>query len=104
VISGCSASHHHSKKHANLEVKTNEFWWPKKVNLSPLRQHANESNPYGKNYNYAKEINNHFCKDCCKGDKLKCKQCNKLIGLDKDWKGNFKLICIGCWKINKNKL
>jgi catalase-peroxidase len=56
VISGCSASHHQSKKHANIEAKPNEFWWPKKVNLSPLRQHAKESNPYGENYNYAKEF------------------------------------------------
>jgi len=56
VISGCSASHHHSKKHDNLSAKPNEFWWPNKVNLSPLRQEAKESNPYGENYNYAKEF------------------------------------------------
>ena len=56
VISGCSGSHHHSKKHDNLSAKPNEFWWPNKVNLSPLRQEAKESNPYGENYNYAKEF------------------------------------------------
>jgi len=56
VISGCSASHHHSKKHDNFSAKPNEFWWPNKVNLSPLRQEAKESNPYGENYNYAKEF------------------------------------------------
>jgi len=56
VISGCSASHHHSKMHANIDAKPNEFWWPNKVNLSPLRQEAKESNPYGENYNYAKEF------------------------------------------------
>ena len=56
VISGCSGSHHHAKKHDNLSAKPNEFWWPKKVNLSPLRQQAKESNPYGENYNYSKEF------------------------------------------------
>ena len=38
------------------EAKPNEFWWPKKINLSPLRQHAKESNPYGEKFNYAKEF------------------------------------------------
>lgn len=38
------------------EIKPNEFWWPNKVNLSPLRQHAAESNPYGSNYEYSKEF------------------------------------------------
>jgi catalase-peroxidase len=38
------------------EAKTNEFWWPQKVNLTPLRQHTIESNPYGDNFNYAQEF------------------------------------------------
>ncbi|PHS13272.1 MAG: catalase/peroxidase HPI [Kangiella sp.] len=38
------------------EVKTNQFWWPEQLNLSPLRQHGEESNPYGKQFNYAKEF------------------------------------------------
>lgn len=38
------------------ETKTNEFWWPNIVNLSQLRQHSQESNPYGKNFNYAQEF------------------------------------------------
>jgi len=41
---------------AELEAKTNQFWWPEQLNLSPLRQHAKESNPYGENFNYAKEF------------------------------------------------
>ena len=32
---------------------TNEFWWPERVNLSPLRQHAAESNPMGNDFDYA---------------------------------------------------
>jgi catalase-peroxidase len=35
---------------------TNQFWWPERLDLSPLRQHAAESNPMGDNYNYAKEF------------------------------------------------
>lgn len=41
---------------ANSEAKTNQFWWPEQLNLSPLRQHGAESNPYGESYNYAKEF------------------------------------------------
>ncbi|MCF2949972.1 catalase/peroxidase HPI [Paraglaciecola aquimarina] len=35
------------------EAKTNQFWWPEQLNLSPLRQHGEESNPYGKQFDYA---------------------------------------------------
>jgi len=38
------------------QAKPNEFWWPNKINLSPLRAQSKESNPYGDNYNYAKEF------------------------------------------------
>ncbi len=34
--------------------KPNQFWWPEKLDLSPLRQHAVESNPLGKEFHYAK--------------------------------------------------
>jgi len=39
---------------ASAEAKTNQFWWPDQLNLSPLRQQGSESNPYGENFNYAK--------------------------------------------------
>ncbi len=32
----------------------NQFWWPEKLDLSPLRQNSTESNPLGKDFNYAK--------------------------------------------------
>ena len=32
----------------------NQFWWPEKLDLSPLRQNSAESNPLGKEFNYAK--------------------------------------------------
>jgi catalase-peroxidase len=41
---------------AKGEAIPNQFWWPQQLNLSPLRQHDAESNPMGKNYNYAKEF------------------------------------------------
>ena len=34
--------------------KPNQFWWPEKLDLSPLRQHSVESNPLGKDFDYAK--------------------------------------------------
>jgi len=39
-----------------VEAKTNQFWWPEQLNLSPLRQHGAESNPYGEQFDYAKEF------------------------------------------------
>ncbi len=41
---------------AQGESKSNQFWWPEKLNLNPLRQHAAESNPMGENFNYAEEF------------------------------------------------
>ena len=37
-------------------AKPNQFWWPQQLDLTPLRQNAAESNPLGKNFNYAKEF------------------------------------------------
>jgi catalase-peroxidase len=36
--------------------KPNQFWWPNQLDLSPLRSFSPESNPYGKDFNYAKEF------------------------------------------------
>lgn len=40
----------------NLETKSNAFWWPDRVDLGPLRQHAADSNPLGAGFNYAEEF------------------------------------------------
>ena len=32
----------------------NQFWWPEKFDVSPLRQNSAESNPLGRDFNYAK--------------------------------------------------
>ena len=39
------------------EPKSNEFWWPERVDLGPLRQHSPESNPMGADFNYADAFN-----------------------------------------------
>ncbi len=47
------ASNHAS---AQVEPKSNQFWWPEQLSLEPLRQHAAESNPMGEEFNYAEEF------------------------------------------------
>jgi len=34
----------------------NDFYWPDRLDLSPLREHMAESNPYGADFNYAEEF------------------------------------------------
>ena len=38
---------------AQGEAKSNQFWWPEQLDLSPLRDHGAESNPLGEDFNYA---------------------------------------------------
>jgi len=35
------------------KAKTNQFWWPDQLDLSPLRDHDLRSNPLGADFNYA---------------------------------------------------
>ena len=35
------------------EAKTNQFWWPEQLNLSPLRAQSPKSNPLGDSFDYA---------------------------------------------------
>ncbi len=61
LLTGCKFNHkdsHHHKveNHQNFKVRANEFWWPKKVNLSMLRQQSVESSPYPQDFNYNKEF------------------------------------------------
>ncbi|MEC9262786.1 MAG: catalase/peroxidase HPI [Pseudomonadota bacterium] len=47
-----------SPAHANAaEPKANSFWWPDQLDLSQLRAHGVESNPYGEDFDYAEEFN-----------------------------------------------
>ena len=34
-------------------AKSNQFWWPEQLDLSPLRAHSVESNPLGADFDYA---------------------------------------------------
>jgi len=45
-----------SKATVDRQNVSNQFWWPERLDLSPLRQNSAESNPYGRQFNYAKEF------------------------------------------------
>lgn len=38
---------------AQVDAKSNQFWWPEQLDLSPLRQHSTEANPMGETFDYA---------------------------------------------------
>ena len=42
---------------AQVEGKTNDQWWPNRLDLTPLRQMAPRSNPYGEKFDYAAAFN-----------------------------------------------
>ena len=39
-----------------LQPVNNQFWWPERLDLSPLRAHGVESDPMGKDFDYAAEF------------------------------------------------
>ena len=39
------------------QAKTNQFWWPDQLDLSPLRDHDQRSNPLGEDFSYADAFN-----------------------------------------------
>jgi catalase-peroxidase len=41
----------------SASATSNSYWWPQQLDLSPLRQHGAESNPYGADFDYAAEFN-----------------------------------------------
>ena len=41
---------------APTQAKSNQFWWPNQLDLSPLRDHDVRSNPAGENFDYASEF------------------------------------------------
>ncbi|GDX36668.1 catalase-peroxidase [Alphaproteobacteria bacterium] len=77
IFSGCAKHEHHHKFAKNSPVP-NEFWWPKKINLNPLRFNSEKSNPLPKNFDYAKEF--------AKLDLNKVKKdINKVLTTSQDW-------------------
>ena len=63
---------------AAQEPKSNQFWWPERIDLSPLRQHAPESNPMGEDFNYAEAFES-LDLDALKAD------IEKLLTTSQDW-------------------
>ncbi len=63
---------------AMSEAKTTQFWWPEAINLSPLRQHAPQSNPYGEDFDYAAEFSK-LDQDAVKSD------IEALLTQSQDW-------------------
>ena len=49
VVSGAPAM-------AQNMATTNDYWWPNRLNLKPLRDNSPESNPLGSDFNYAEEF------------------------------------------------
>ena len=45
-----------SKDMVDRKNMSNQFWWPERLDLAPLRQHAAESDPMGNNFKYAEEF------------------------------------------------
>ena len=41
---------------AQDRAPTNDYWWPNRLSLDPLRQPSPQSNPLGKDFDYAKEF------------------------------------------------
>ena len=39
------------------QARSNQFWWPEQLDLSPLRDHDRRSNPLGENFSYAEAFN-----------------------------------------------
>jgi catalase-peroxidase len=46
-----------AKNVADQQSMSNQFWWPDRLDLAPLRQHAAKSSPMDSKFDYAKEFN-----------------------------------------------
>lgn len=60
------------------EARSNQFWWPEQLDLTPLRAHSPESNPFGDSFNYAEEFKKLDL------EALK-KDINNLLTTSQDW-------------------
>ncbi len=63
---------------AERQNVSNQFWWPERLDLGPLRQHSEKSNPMGEKFDYARE----FKKLDVKAVK---KDIEKLMKTSQDW-------------------
>jgi catalase-peroxidase len=67
-----------SGKAAENQPKSNQFWWPDQLDLSPLRDHDARSNPLGEDFSYAKAFGK-LDMDAVKKD------LNELLTTSQDW-------------------
>ncbi len=51
-----AAAESSSKMSMENQAPNNQFWWPERLDLSPLRQHGAESSPLDKKFQYAAEF------------------------------------------------
>jgi catalase-peroxidase len=58
--------------------QSDKFWWPEKLDLAPLRQNSAESNPLGKDFNYAKAF-------ATLDLKVVKQDINKVLTTSQDW-------------------
>lgn len=65
-------------EHAVGQARTNQFWWPDQLDLSPLRDHDARSNPLGEDFDYAEAFS--------KLDMQAVKRdLNELLTTSQDW-------------------
>ncbi len=67
-----------AKTMTNADNKSVQFWWPERLDLAPLRQHSEKSDPMGKKYTYPQE----FKKLDLKAVK---KDIEKMMKTSQDW-------------------
>jgi catalase-peroxidase len=55
---GCATTSHTPSSDPFTEGKaqSNQFWWPERLDLTPLRQHSPKSSPFGESFSYSKEF------------------------------------------------
>jgi catalase-peroxidase len=78
VLNVFSQNGYAAENGAEKQAPTNQFWWPERLDLAPLRQNGVESDPMGKDFKYSKE----FKKLNLKSVK---KDIQKILTTSQDW-------------------
>ncbi len=54
----CPVMHGGGMTHSTSDMRSNQDWWPKNLNLNILHQHDQKSNPMGPDFDYAEAFKN----------------------------------------------